>query len=71
VSYYHIFGVQHRECSFLTFDAYVVTESERPFDDDIEVECPACGKTFRAFVSSTKCTLERPSHLPLAAKVWR
>ena len=64
--YYHIFAVQHAECPFLTFDAYVVTNSERPFDDDVELECPTCKKTFRTFVSSTKCALESPDHLPLA-----
>jgi hypothetical protein len=69
ITYYHIFPVQHRECPHLTFDAYIETDTEETFTGFIRVRCMACGEPFQADISSTKCTTNRPDHLPTAVIV--
>lgn len=63
--FFHVFSVLHRGCDRPKFNAYVVRENKRPFDDDVEVTCD-CGQTFHAFVSSTKCLTQEPKELRLA-----
>ena len=67
MTYFHIFPVQHSDCPYLTFDAYVETETEDMFTGAIRVSCISCGMPFQAMVESTKCTPDRPDHLPMAA----
>lgn len=64
--FFHVFPVRHDACDFQTFEAYVTTKFETTFVGEVEVRCPACGQLFRSNVTSTKCAVDRPDHLPQA-----